>query len=263
MGDLTRNSTLPDSAEKTDFYNLVDTATVTTVGGETASNVADAVSKKHTQNTDQYLDYGGSNQVSVADVKDAVDKKHTQNTDHIIKDADSDTYLDVEETSDADTIVGKVKGVEAFRIHNNGIVDLPKQSKLKAYLNSNITISDSTDTVVKFDNIVTDTQNEYDSSTGKFTATKHGFYFVSLRFTYYPSSSGIIEAKIHKNGVSECLTKQTNHNTDYEVVEASTWVELNDGDYLEFIARQTSGGNLNILGLNNAQGTNVRVIKVA
>ena len=35
----------------------------------------------HTQNTDQYLDYGGANQVAVADAKDAVDKKHAQNTD--------------------------------------------------------------------------------------------------------------------------------------------------------------------------------------
>jgi hypothetical protein len=30
----------------------------------------------HTQNTDQYLDYGGANQVTAADVKDAVTKKH-------------------------------------------------------------------------------------------------------------------------------------------------------------------------------------------
>lgn len=30
----------------------------------------------HTQNTDQYLDYGGANQVAVGDVKDAVAKKH-------------------------------------------------------------------------------------------------------------------------------------------------------------------------------------------
>jgi len=36
---------------------------------------------RHTQNTDQYLDYDGSNQVAVADAKDAVDKKHSQNTD--------------------------------------------------------------------------------------------------------------------------------------------------------------------------------------
>ena len=45
--------------------------------GSSATNLADAVNKKHTQNTDQYLDQGGANQVAVADVKDAVTKKHS------------------------------------------------------------------------------------------------------------------------------------------------------------------------------------------
>jgi len=49
--------------------------------GSSATNLADAVNKKHTQNTDQYLDFGGANQVAVADAKDAVAKKHTQGTD--------------------------------------------------------------------------------------------------------------------------------------------------------------------------------------
>lgn len=49
-----------------------------------ASEVKDAVNKKHTQNTDQYLDYGGANQVSASEVKDAVVKKHTQNTDQYL-----------------------------------------------------------------------------------------------------------------------------------------------------------------------------------
>lgn len=54
---------------------LLDTYT------QTEANLADAVAKKHTQGTDQYLDYGGANQVAVGDVKDAVSKKHTQGTD--------------------------------------------------------------------------------------------------------------------------------------------------------------------------------------
>ena len=47
-------------------------------GTNTDSEVSDAVDKRHTQNTDQYLDYGGANQVAVADAKDAVDKRHNQ-----------------------------------------------------------------------------------------------------------------------------------------------------------------------------------------
>jgi len=41
----------------------------------------DAITKKHTQGTDQTLDSGGANEVTAANAKDAVDKKHSQNTD--------------------------------------------------------------------------------------------------------------------------------------------------------------------------------------
>lgn len=46
------------------------------MSGSDKQNLDDAVTKKHTQNTDQYLDFGGANQVAVGDVKDAVAKKH-------------------------------------------------------------------------------------------------------------------------------------------------------------------------------------------
>lgn len=46
------------------------------VDGNLSAAAQDAISKRHTQNTDQYLDYGGANQSTAADVKDAVDKKH-------------------------------------------------------------------------------------------------------------------------------------------------------------------------------------------
>jgi len=63
--------------------NIVDKAESLNDGTNisTAEQVADTVSKAHIQNTDQYLDYGGANQVSAADAKSAVDLKHTQNTD--------------------------------------------------------------------------------------------------------------------------------------------------------------------------------------
>lgn len=44
-------------------------------------DIDDAVSKKHTQNTDTYLNQGGPNEVSAANAKSAVTLKHTQGTD--------------------------------------------------------------------------------------------------------------------------------------------------------------------------------------
>jgi hypothetical protein len=54
--------------------NKSEATIITDVKAE--SDIADAISKKHTQGTDQYLDQGGANQVTAADTKDAVDKKH-------------------------------------------------------------------------------------------------------------------------------------------------------------------------------------------
>jgi len=53
--------------------NVNDLADITSSG----SDIEDAVSKKHTQDTDQYLDYGGSNQISAAQAKEAYDRRAT------------------------------------------------------------------------------------------------------------------------------------------------------------------------------------------
>ena len=54
----------------------IDWSAITNKPSSSVANIDDAVSKRHTQNTDQYLDFGGASQVSAADVKDAISKKH-------------------------------------------------------------------------------------------------------------------------------------------------------------------------------------------
>ena len=63
----------------------VDWSAITGKPSSTPAQIDGAVSANHTQGTDQKLDDGGANEVSVADVKDAVTKKHTQNTDNTIE----------------------------------------------------------------------------------------------------------------------------------------------------------------------------------
>ena len=72
----------------------------------TPTNIDDAVSKKHTQNTDTKLDEGGANEVVVADIKDAVDNKHSHsnkttldNTEESFTTVLKNTLLDVVEDS--------------------------------------------------------------------------------------------------------------------------------------------------------------------
>lgn len=47
----------------------------------TAQNIADAVTKRHTQNTDQYLDFGGASQISASQAKEAYDKRAQYDSD--------------------------------------------------------------------------------------------------------------------------------------------------------------------------------------
>jgi len=59
------------SVYDTDNDGIVDKAESVDDGtySATAQDIKDAVDKKHTQNTDTYLDYGGSNQVSASEIK--------------------------------------------------------------------------------------------------------------------------------------------------------------------------------------------------
>lgn len=76
---LTGNEVIPSVQAGVDLYTTPDQITSDVV--KTDIDIADAISKKHTQGTDQGLDTGGANAVTVADVKDAVTKKHAAYSD--------------------------------------------------------------------------------------------------------------------------------------------------------------------------------------
>lgn len=75
----------------------VDWSAINNKPSSSVADIDDAVSKKHTQGTDQKLDEGGANEVVVADVKDAVDKKHEHSNKaqlDLITDGDHDVRTD-------------------------------------------------------------------------------------------------------------------------------------------------------------------------
>jgi len=74
----------PHSVSKSDVgLSNVDNKSEATIISDVKADedVSDAISKKHTQNTDTKLNEGGANEVTAINAKDAVTKKHTQNTD--------------------------------------------------------------------------------------------------------------------------------------------------------------------------------------
>lgn len=66
------------SGDLSDWVNLDDSATWSNITGKpssSTSDIDDAVSKRHTQNTDTKLDEGGSNEVTAFDIREALDSE--------------------------------------------------------------------------------------------------------------------------------------------------------------------------------------------
>lgn len=158
-----------------------------------------------------------------------------------IRDTDADTSLDAEETSDADTLVGKVAGVECLRFNNDGIPDLAKQSRARAYLNLGSTvIPNAAWTKVQLDGESYDNQSEYDNTTNyRFTAKRAGYYQVNANIHFMDlAASQRIAIGIYKNGA---LLSGSQNQTAYAQelsAHASDIVYLAVNDYIELWAYQ-------------------------
>jgi len=166
-----------------------------------------------------------------------------------IQDADGDTLLDTEETADKDEIVGKVAGVEALRIYNSGIVDFPKQSGCSVYRNSDFTLSsgDANRMVCPYDTKESDIQNEFDTSTHRFTATKAGRFLIVAQWNGYPLIDKRCDIHIRKNGTSVREMEQvTGH--EYDRVRIVGIVDLAANDYIDIYIGQWSGADITVVG---------------
>ena len=72
------------SVYDTNNNGIVDKAETVDDGAgnaSTAADVKDAVTKRHTQGTDQHVDFGGANQTSAAQIKESYDKRGNYDSD--------------------------------------------------------------------------------------------------------------------------------------------------------------------------------------
>ena len=164
-----------------------------------------------------------------------------------LKDADGDTSWDVEESADKDEIQGKVKGVEFFRGHDDGIITLAKQSGFHAYQNvgNDQTIDDLTDTVVNMTHESYDIQAEYDLANDKFTAKKAGTYLFYGRLQMKDLDDGeyiamrfVLNAAVFAN-----LNIFASANVQDIAVHGSIVIPLAAADEVEFKARHNHAPN--------------------
>lgn len=102
--------------------------------------------------------------------------------------------------------------------------------------------------IVKFNNEIFDTKNEFHLLTSRFTAAQSGYYWLSWQVGFRPvlTANRKFFAALYVNNVriASSLT-QSSHN-DYLAVGSGTLYYLNAGDIADIRAVQTSGFNVNI-----------------
>jgi len=159
--------------------------------------------------------------------------------DHKLTDADGDTYFDVEPSADSDAPVGYAAGNKWLDVTSAGIVGLPKQSYVRAYIHnggSNFSVSASTWTKLPFDAEEEDVQGEYDPSTNyRFTATKAGKYLAIFTIEYYPNATpAVVTVRWNKNGAGYSPYYHIRTSAQAAIyVRITVIVEMSAGDYLE------------------------------
>lgn len=166
-----------------------------------------------------------------------------------IVDADGDTKVDVEESADEDIVRMDVAGVEAFKLNSDGILDLAKQSRARAYKKAaDQTISTATPTKVVLDEETYDEQNEFDSVTNyRFTATKAGYYLVTAAVVWgglIDQARGILQ--IYKNGAEHSAVWTRASGAATFSTNISDIIYLAAADFLELNVYHNKGSNTTI-----------------
>jgi len=180
-----------------------------------------------------------------------------------IKDDDGDTGFWTEETADKDEIQGKVAGVEAFRIFNEGIVNLPEQSRVRAYQSVAQVVSSGAWEILETNVINTgwDPHNEFNTTTFRMTVTKGGVYQIVASV----GVSDMIDAKlvqvgIKRNGNWIVVTNGHASHTATLGVVCFAAENLSANDYLEAFVYQNSGVDKTLIALS--KWTFLTVIKM-
>ena len=164
-----------------------------------------------------------------------------------IQDADQDSYLTVEKTADADELEAYLKNVLVQKIHTSGIVDFPEQSGCSVRLSAEQSIPDQTVTKVRFNSKIFDYQNEFNTSTYRFTATKAGIYLVIASLEYIIETDvSRYRVYIYKNGANIKANWHGSSGMFYQGVIVAGLIPLSENDYIEVYTFQNTGESRNI-----------------
>jgi len=157
-----------------------------------------------------------------------------------------------------------MSGNKWLSVSTSGIVGLPRQSACWAYLSASQNIPSGTSTLVEFDGVLYDRQNEFDTTNHRFVATEGGLYLVVAQLTWKGSTivtDKAYEVIVSKNGVRSL--RADGHSAIAASLTTKTMgiIPLDTGDYLEVYAYHTAESNVDLL--ENSSDTFFIVAKIA
>jgi len=178
-----------------------------------------------------------------------------------IYDADLDTYIDVEPSSDADKIVGYIAGTQVLNVSSAGILTLPKQSACFAYLSTDQSISAGVSTKVNLDTTLFDIQNEFDAANHRITVSESGKYLIIGSADIGVGATGdILFVIIRVNGATKGQNKISAARVTDHILNIATCLYLSAGDYIELYVMNYDN---NVTLYSGAYLTFLSVIKIA
>lgn len=123
----------------------------------------------------------------------------------------------------------------------------------RVFNSGNITLTTATLTVVTFNSERVDVGALHStvSNTGRFTITDPGFYEIGGGALFAGSATGTRSLKIRLNGATTLASTTLAGLAGGNEFGIYTEYQLAAGDYVELIAYQDSGGNLNITASGN------------
>src|SRR5687768_15816704 len=125
----------------------------------------------------------------------------------------------------------------------------------RVYNNAAISIATATATALTFNSerFDTDTMHSTSVDTGRLTCVTAGFYEITVNIEWAANATGRRVVSLRVGGLTTIASLQAMAVSDGTVTRQSltTVYELAEGDYVEVLVVQTSGGNLNVQATGN------------
>ena len=150
----------------------------------------------------------------------------------------------------AGQMVGVIFDGTNFQLMNFAV---KKLTGCSVYISEAQTIEDETIDTILFDTKYYDTDNEYDTKTGRYTVGKGGLYIVSLNVAFVAASVDVslVEGRIAVNGslvAKNCMEQMSTKDVFLNVIKT---IRLKKNDYIEGQAFHKTGQEKDLIaGIN-------------